>query len=81
MIIKEIDIDINSGKLYISSRLSLAGAKDYPKLLREAAHSRDDSWLADQLNAPGKFNPTETRNTKSGTVTAKIPSNANVMSR
>ena len=30
LMLKEIDVDINSGKLYISTRLSLAGAKDYP---------------------------------------------------
>jgi len=77
LMLKEIDVDINSGKLYISTRLSLAGAKDYPVLLKEAVKSHDDSWLADQLNKPGKFNTTETRNTKSGTVTAKVPYNAN----
>jgi len=76
LMIKEIEADISAGRLYVSRRLSPSGVKDYPALLKEAVQSYDDFWLTSQLAAPGRLNATETRNTKRGAITAKLPYNA-----
>lgn len=69
----EIETDERAGRLYISSRLSNTGASDYPALLKVAATAADDNFLANELRAPGRLNPTEPRNTKNGVTWAKVP--------
>ena len=69
----KIESDERAGRLYISSRLSNRGASDYPALLKAAATAADDSFLANELRAPGRLNPTEPRNTKNGVTWAKVP--------
>ncbi|HUA93466.1 MAG TPA: hypothetical protein VL991_12915 [Terracidiphilus sp.] len=64
--LQEIELDEKSNRLYISPRLSNQGAADYPSLLKAAVAAADDGFLVSQLNAPGKLNPTEPRNTKNG---------------
>jgi hypothetical protein len=71
--LEEIDEDINKGTLYSSNRLSTTGKADYPELLKQAVSQYDDSWLANQLRVGGRMNTTETRKTKSGVTTAKVP--------
>ncbi len=72
----EISIDEQAGRLYISTRLSSRGAADYPALLKAAATAADDSFLANELRATGRLNPSEPRNTKNGVTWAKVPVNA-----
>ncbi len=79
LMIDEIVADTNRNSLYISPRLSQSGIQDYPNLLKDAVQSHDDIWLASQLAISGRLNPTETRKTKSGITTAKVPYNANEM--
>ncbi|MGA2673837.1 MAG: hypothetical protein ABSE99_11480 [Terracidiphilus sp.] len=71
--LEEIEIDERAGRLYISSRLSNRGALEYPALLKAAAIASDDSFLANELRAPGRLNSSEPRNTKSGVTYAKVP--------
>jgi hypothetical protein len=69
----EIERDEKAGRLYISPRLSNSGAAEYPALLKAAAVAADDSFLANELSAPGRLNSTEPRKTKSGVTWAKVP--------
>ncbi|MGD0279993.1 MAG: hypothetical protein ABSC11_11885 [Smithella sp.] len=82
LMLDEIDNDTKSTKLYISPRLNVIGQQEYPRLLKEAAEKHDDSWLASQLrNKCNFFNASETRNLKSGPISAKVPSNAPEMQK
>ncbi len=62
----ELDLDVSNKKLYMSSRLSTIGQRDYEGLLREAIKSYDDVWLADRLRENRRLNPTEKRRKPSG---------------
>jgi len=67
LMIEEIDLDIRNHTLYISPRLSLIGAKDYPDLLKFTARLHDDSELARQLAQNSRMNPTyQRRNPRTG---------------
>ena len=77
LMLGEIELDIANGNLYISPRLSTGGADEYPTLLREAAESHDDDWLAVQLRSRGAFNATYQRRKPTGGYSiASMPSNA-----
>ncbi|SRR5258708_14975014 len=71
--VSELDADIGAGTLYISARLSPQGRTRYPVLLREAMQSHNDAWLAGKMRAEGLFSDTETRQTKKGPITARVP--------
>lgn len=73
LMLEEIEEDIASNKLYFSTRFSGTGRADYPGLLKQAAESQDDEWLAEQLQRNGRLNTTEQRRTKGGTSTVKVP--------
>jgi hypothetical protein len=51
--LSEIESDIDTGKLYISSRLNNKGREEYPELLKQAAEEHDDVWLAQQIATQG----------------------------
>ena len=74
----EIDSDIAQGKLYISDRLSGNGRNDYPDLLKGAAQSFDDAWLAAELRHNSRLNPSyQRRNPRGGPpVTVTMPRDA-----
>ena len=75
--IEELNLDLRSGKLYISPRLTDEGARVWPDLLREAFRAHDDDWLASQLRSRGLMRSTEQRRTPSGGLTtAKVPRTA-----
>jgi hypothetical protein len=59
--LEEIAQDVAEGKLYCSPRLSQAGRRQYPDLLRNAAGSGTDGSLAAELSTPGRLNTTEER--------------------
>jgi len=75
--LEEIDTDINNSKLYLSSRLTGDGKVEYPELLKKAVQDGNEEILADYLKKQAYFNSTESRTTKKGIISAKIPSNAN----
>lgn len=77
LMVKEIENDDKTAKLFISTRLNMNGQQEYPRLLKMAAEKHDDSWLAFQLRNKGTyFNSSETRILETGPVSVKIPSNA-----
>lgn len=77
LMLEEVERDIVAGVLYLSPRLSIAGQRDYPGLLKEAIGLHDDDWLADQLTNRGRINETERRRKPSGGYSeAKVPRTA-----
>lgn len=75
--IKELEQDISSGRLYVSTRLNHIGRGSWADILREAFQSHNDDWLAEQLLNKGCLETHETRRTHSGGATvAKVPATA-----
>lgn len=74
--IEEIDMDIQSDKIYRSSYLTQSGQGDFPDLIRKAADTGNDDTLAASLR--GKFNlKTQRKRPKApGYYTADVPVNA-----
>jgi len=62
--VDEIDMDVANGSIYLSSWLSEAGIRDWPMLLRQAAESHDDDWLAHQLRGTGRLHESVPRRTE-----------------
>lgn len=74
LMLAEIELDISHGNLYLSPRLSDTGRNSFAALLKKAAHSYDDTWLAQNLRQAGIMNSVEQRRTPSGGfTTAKVP--------
>ena len=72
--LKELEMDIEKGILYISSRLNSAGQSKWPELLKEAIMNHDDDWLADQLKTKGYMKLHEHRRSRSGKITVvRVP--------
>lgn len=75
--IDELELDIRTGRLYISPRLTDQGARIWADLLREAFLKYDDDWLASQLRSRGLMRTTEHRKSPKGNVTtARVPTTA-----
>ena len=76
-IVEEIDAAIRDGNLYFSKRFIAAGTAAWPALLREAAASYDEHWLAYQLEAQRLMSGLEGSRTPSGGYTIKhVPQTA-----
>ena len=72
--VEEIDLDVANDSIYISPNLSEAGVADWPTLIRTAAQSHDDKWLAAQLRGTGRLKDmTERRKPKGGYTTVRVP--------
>jgi hypothetical protein len=71
--LRELDSDIEFGRLYISPRLSSFGTQDWPAALRAAVEAGSDQTLAQWLTQPGRLNAVEPRNTKNGTTMVRVP--------
>jgi hypothetical protein len=77
LMLSEIDRDLTAGSLYISERLNSTGRAAYEALLKEAARSHDEVWLAQQLRSGNCFNQTFQRRKPTGGFTdVRMPSNA-----
>jgi hypothetical protein len=76
-IISEISSDVESGRLYISPRLTKEGAADWGSLILSAAGAFDDAWLAAEIMRRRILNTHEERRMSNGNVIqARLPSNA-----
>jgi hypothetical protein len=53
---QEVELDVNSNRLYESKYFSDIGHATYLDLVREAARSYDDGWLANRLRVGGCMN-------------------------
>ncbi len=72
--LNEIDLDREANKIYFSNRLSEFGRSNYLSLLKEAAQSQNDNWLAQQLRLGGRISQTEERKKpKGGTAIVSVP--------
>jgi hypothetical protein len=72
--LSEIDLDREANKIYFSKRLSEFGRSDYLSLLKEAAQSQNDNWLAQQLRLRERINQTEDRRKpKGGIAVVSVP--------
>ena len=75
--LKELEMDVKQGRVYISPRLNSLGQSKWVNLLKEAIKNHDDDWLANQLRSRGYMRSHEIRRTRTGkTTTAKVPKNA-----
>jgi len=75
--LEELELDVASGNLYISPRLSSRGQADYQRLLREAASERDEVWLGEALRSHGRMSSTEfQRNPRGGRSMVRVPASA-----
>ena len=75
--LKEIELDLASGNLFYSSRLSDKGKQDYPRLLKDASQLYDIAWLSNSLRSNGRIKIEESRRTRSGGYSiAKVPGTA-----
>lgn len=71
---KELDGDIDSKVIYLSSRLNEEGLAKWPAILKEAVKQYDDAWLAEQLRMQNLLKTHEEKNKpKGGTTVAKVP--------
>lgn len=72
--LRELERDQAAGNLYISPRLTEAGAQTWTQILREAFESHDDSWVAATLRSRGLMRSEEQRRKpKGGFTTAQVP--------
>ncbi len=72
--LKELELSISDGSLYISPRLTEQGRNKWKDLLNEAIKSNDDVWLASQLRQASYFKREEERNLSGGRKTiAQVP--------
>jgi hypothetical protein len=72
--VEEIDRDVAAGTLYLSAWLTDTGRTLWPQLLRDAASSHDDEWLADQLRGRGLIKAsTQVRTPSGGMATRRVP--------
>lgn len=72
--LRELELDVKNGSVYISTRLNSEGQAMWVKLLKEAIAMHDDDWLAKQLRIGHYMKPYEKR-LRSGRM-AKVPVNA-----
>jgi hypothetical protein len=75
--VEEIDMDVASGKIYLSNWLTEEGQRNWPGLLRTAAEHHDDGWMAAQLRTGGWVRDrAERRKPKGGFTMARVPQEA-----
>ncbi len=76
-VLRELEMDLANGRLYLSPRLNYRGRRDYPSLLRRAIISFDDFWLADQIRGERLIRGYEQRRkSKEGYTRARVPHSA-----
>jgi len=76
--VAELRADIQSGRLYISPRLTDEGAHTWPTLLEDALTAHNDDWLAGEIRNRGFLRThEERRKPKGGTTMAQVPVTAN----
>jgi hypothetical protein len=72
--VTELERDQANGILYMSPRLTEAGAQAWPEILKEALASHDDTWIAATLRSRGLMRMEERRRKpKGGFTTAQVP--------
>ncbi len=75
--LEEIESDIESGKLYISSRLNTKGKHKYPIALKKAAKDGNIESFSNNFGM-NNFNSHETRDKDGKVIRVKVPQSANI---
>ena len=71
---EELERDVKNGRLYLSTRLSEKGKKDYASLLRQAFWNGNDETLAQGLRSDGRLMSIERKRKRGGGATnARVP--------
>lgn len=77
LMLKEIELDASSNRIYISPRLTAKGQVEFPALLKRASEGQNDTWLAQRLRFHNLMNPVEQRRKpKGGYTTVRVPETA-----
>ncbi len=77
LMLAEAADDIRSGRLFISPRLTAAGAREYPEILLDAIRQHDDDWMTDELARRGLIKQFEERRKANGGASiVKVPHTA-----
>lgn len=72
--VRELERDQANSSLYISPRLTEAGAHAWPQILRDAFEQHDDTWIASTIRSQGFMRTEEQRRKpKGGFTTAQVP--------
>ena len=75
--VTELELDQTNGKWLTSPRLTEAGARAWPEILREAFEQHDDAWIAATLRSRDFMHTTEERRQPKGKfITAPVPHTA-----
>ena len=74
--LREVELDMSRGNLYLSPRLNENGRRNYASLLKEAIGHYNDAWLAVQLAKNDCMANFEQRNRNGISKTVKVPVNA-----
>jgi hypothetical protein len=71
--LKEIELDRQNKRLYISPRLNEMGQSNWEILLKEATQAHNDDWLTNELRNRECMNSHELRSTRSGVTSCRVP--------
>ena len=71
--LKEIELDCQNRKMYISPRLNAIGHRNWESLLKDAALEHNDDWLANELRQRECMNSYTLRNTRGVVTSCKVP--------
>ena len=74
--LREVELDLSRGNLYLSPRLNEHGQQNYVSLLKEAIGHYNDAWLADQLDKNACMAEFELRKQSGVSRKVKVPVNA-----
>ncbi|OPY48623.1 MAG: hypothetical protein A4E48_02652 [Methanosaeta sp. PtaU1.Bin060] len=75
--LQELEHDLSNSRLYLSPRLTEAGVKFWPEILREAFGNHDDTWIAAILRSKRLLRTQEQRRKPRGGFTiVKVPHTA-----
>ena len=71
--LRELEMDMSRGRVYISPRLTPDGVQAWPKLLNDAFANHSDDWIVSALGSQSLLRTTEPRTVKGKTTMAKVP--------
>ncbi|MGK2856345.1 MAG: hypothetical protein ACSLFQ_03980 [Thermoanaerobaculia bacterium] len=72
--IREIDLDASSGRLYLSPRLRPGSEHEYASYLRAAARAHNEAWMAEQIRRRRLLKTEEQRMTsRNEMLTMRVP--------
>lgn len=74
--VREVELDISRHAVFFSPRLTEAGKRAYPELLKSAVMEHDVVWLQNEINKFGNLKTMEMSHRKGVPYQKAVPSNA-----